>query len=306
MTNFNCKTSIFRNYIKWFVFGLLIILFISCKYNLSPYADMTLKTLLAPYDVRQFTPVDVVILSGQSNMASNGITGEAEQYLSAEEYNQINNGIDSITIFSRNDCIPINGGYLPFSKISFDYNIYKNCFGPEIGFALECKKADRGLVIIKYTISGMDINCFLADNDVSQIMKTYIMNCLSILVCQGYYPNIQAFCWMQGEADCSNNASAYYAKEKRLIKYIRQAFNEKLIFIDARITDWKLVDPDCQQDIVNEAKEKIAQEDERCFLIDSTGLTKKYFDRAHYDTPSTIELGRRFARMFLNNTAAGK
>ena len=56
--------------------------------------------------------------------------------------------------------------------------------------------------------------------------------------------------------------------------------------------------------LVNEAKEKIAQEDNKCFLIDSSGLTKG--DGLHYNTPSTIELGRRFAREFLSHSEAGK
>ena len=55
-----------------------------------------------------------------------------------------------------------------------------------------------------------------------------------------------------------------------------------------------------QQYILNENKECIAQSDDLCFLIDSTGL-KKGYDMAHYDTPSNIELGRRFAKEFLEN-----
>ena len=43
-----------------------------------------------------------------------------------------------------------------------------------------------------------------------------------------------------------------------------------------------------------------------CYLIDSTGLKKNQFNIGHYDTPSTIELGRRFAREFLAHSEAGK
>ena len=107
---------------------------------------------------------------------------------------------------------------------------------------------------------------------------------------------------MHGEADCSYfiSASAYYEKEKALISYLRNNFNENLLFIDAKIIDWVLLFPNCSQDLLNENKECIAQSDDLCFLIDSTGL-KKGYDMAHYDTPSNIELGRRFAKEFLAN-----
>ena len=63
----------------FFLLFSILFLNISCKYNSSPYADVTLQTLLAPYDKSKLTPVDVVILSGQSNMAGSGIPEEAKQ-----------------------------------------------------------------------------------------------------------------------------------------------------------------------------------------------------------------------------------
>ncbi len=293
----------------FFLLFFTLFLNISCKYNSSPYADVTLQTLLAPYDKSKLTPVDVVILSGQSNMAGSGIPDEAKKYLSVDEYNLISNGVDGITIFTCNDYAALKGNcdFLPYSKVSFKNGPFGNFFGPEVGFAIECKKEERSLVIIKYTAGGLPMNHFLEDNDISRVMKSFILNCLLDLIGKGYYPNIQAFCWMQGENDCDlSNAINYYYKERLLINYIRKGFNNDLLFIDARVTEWDLVDPYCYQDLVNEAKEKIAQENERCFLIDSTGLKKNRFNIGHYDTPSTIELGRRFAREFLAHSEAGK
>ena len=293
----------------FFLLFSILFLNISCKYNSSPYADVTLQTLLAPYDKSKLTPVDVVILSGQSNMAGTAISVEANQYFSDEECQQVINGIDGIKIFSCNDLAALKQGFIfsTYSNVGFKSESETELFGPEIGFALECQKASRSLVIIKYAAGGMPMNHFLEDNDISRVMKGYILNCLLELVNKGYYPNIQAFCWMQGENDCDFfNANNYYNKECLLINSVRKSFNEKLLFIDARVTDWDLVDPDGHQDIVNKAKEKIAQEERLCYLIDSTGLKKNQFNIGHYDTPSTIELGRRFAREFLAHSEAGK
>jgi len=293
----------------FFLLFFTLFLNISCKYNSSPYADVTLQTLLAPYDKSKLTPVDVVILSGQSNMAGSGIPEEAKQYLSEEECQQVINGIDGIKIFSCNDLAALKQGFIfsTYSNVGFKSESETELFGPEIGFALECQKASRSLVIIKYAAGAMPIDYFLTDENISKIMKLYIFTCLLDLVGKGYYPTVRVFCWMQGEGDCGlYEASWYYEKESSLIKYLRDIFNTRLLFIDARVTDMQLVANNLHQDLVNGAKEKIAQEDELCFLIDSTGLKKKVYDVAHYDTPSTIELGRRFAREFLAHSEAGK
>ena len=155
--------------------------------------------------------------------------------------------------------------------------------------------------MIKYTAGGMPLGYFMDAGDISQTMKSFILSCCLELVKQGYEPNIKGFCWMQGENNCDYvGAHNYYKDELLLIKYIRRNFNDKLLFIDARVTDWQLISPNCYQDVVNQAKEKIAKEEDFCYLIDSTGLIKGN-DRAHYDTPSIIELGRRFAKEFLAN-----
>ena len=298
------NVRIFRQKSSKLLYLLLIILLnISCKFDFSPYSDITLQSLLAPYDKTQLTSIDVVILAGQSNMAGHGISDEASLYLSMDEYDKVSKGISGINIFVCNDFTALDLGirFLPYSKVSFLNGPYGNLFGPEVGFALECQNTGCSLVLIKYTAGGMPSDYFIEANDISRIMKSYILNCCLDLVGRGYYPNIRACCWMQGENDCDYNTSKrYYGNELTLIKYLRKSFNEKMLFIDARVTDWQLIDPYCYQDVVNSAKETIAQEDDHCFLIDSTGLVK-CFDGAHYDTPSTIELARRFAKEVLSN-----
>lgn len=293
----------------FFLLFLILFLNISCKNNSSPYADVTLQTLLAPYDKSKLTPVDVVILSGQSNMGGRGNVEEAKNFLSENDYKQVKNGIESIYIFSCNDITKMNQGlaFRSYSKVSFGCSVIDELFGPEVGFALEYQKTKKQLALIKYSVWGESIEYFIDSRDISGLMKAYILACLKELIENGYYPNIRAVCWMQGETDCEDFYSAkyYYTNEKSLIKYLRNDFNNNLLFIDARVTDWQLLNPHCFQNEVNQSKEKISSEDDLCFLIDSTGL-KKCFDCAHYDTPSTIELGRRFAREFLAHSEAGK
>lgn len=298
-----------RIFLFFFTLGISFFFIISCKNSFSPYTDVTLQKFLASYDVSQLIPVDVVILSGQSNMTGLGLSVEVNQYLSEKEYQQLIKGIDDIKIFSCNDNVAIKQGFdlYPYSKVGFRNGTNGEFFGPEIGFALECLKDSQSLVLLKYAAAGMPIDYFLDDGDISIIMKAYFFNCLLDLVSQGYYPTVRAVCWMQGEGDCGfHNACCYYEKECSLIKYLRRDFDERLVFIDARVTDMQLLANDLHQDLVNNAKERIAQEDELCFLIDSTGLKKRFYDVAHYDTPSIIELGRRFAREFLVHSEAGK
>ncbi len=287
------------------LFLLIILSFnISCKTEVSSYYGITLDTLLSQRDLSKLEPIDVVILSGQSNMAGTGLIEECDIYLSESDYQEVNDGVDGIYIYACNDYVDIKQTpvFMPYSEVTFGYGAFINEFGPEVGFALECKNAGKNLILIKYTAIGMTINYFTDEYDISDMMKLYILTCLGDLIEKGYYPKVRAACWMQGEADCGDYFSMFnnYEKEKALIKNLRRNFNENLMFIDARVTDWDLVDPNSVHNLLNENKERIAQSDDLCFLIDSTGLVKGD-DNTHYDTPSTIELGRRFAKMYLDN-----
>lgn len=288
----------FSKMFEMFIIFVGLVVILSCSNQVQDFSsDIT-------YDFSSDgEPIDVIILAGQSNMAGCGIVEEANQYFSIDEYNHIKNGINGITIFVCNDFAAKDLGcyYLPYSNVSFENGPFEGLFGPEVGFALEYQKTGRNLVLIKYTAGGMPLGYFMDAGDISQTMKSFILSCCLELVKQGYEPNIKGFCWMQGENNCDYvGAHNYYKDELLLIKYIRRNFNDKLLFIDARVTDWQLISPNCYQDVVNQAKEKIAKEEDLCYLIDSTGLIKGN-DRAHYDTPSIIELGRRFAKEFLAN-----
>ena len=292
------------NFISLFLL-FLISLSISCNnIEVCSYYGVTLDYLLSQRKASNLEPVDVVILAGQSNMAGIGSSEECINYLSTSEYQQVKDGVDGVYIYACNDYIFMEKqpAYLPYSEVTFGYGAFPDKIGPEVGFALECQKAGRKLVIIKYTAISMGIDYFSNSIDISDFMKGYILTCLKDLIDKGYYPIVRATCWMHGEADCSYfiSASAYYEKEKALISYLRNNFNENLLFIDAKIIDWEILFPNCSQDLLNENKECIAQSDDLCFLIDTTGL-KKGYDMAHYDTPSNIELGRRFAKEFLSN-----
>ena len=280
---------------SWISLLLFFVFFTSCR--LTPEA---------------LEPLDVVILTGQSNMSGLADIAESQMYLSKDDFMKARTGIDGIYIFSCNDLSAINSGYdfVPFSEVTFGSGFKKHLFGPEIGFALECRKNKRSLVLINYSAGGEPINFFLEGNDISQKIKTFFSCCLLELKNKGYTPNVRAVCWMHGETDCNelDDAQNYYKREKLFIELLRKTYSENLLFIDSMVTDMELwsaiVGVKLYPDLVNEAKEKIAQEDNKCFLIDSSGLTK--VDGLHYNTPSTIELGRRFAREFLAHSEAGK
>lgn len=282
---------------------LFFCIFTSCNNTINPCYQKSFPEMLAKNGIVNGDPLDVVILAGQSNMAGCGNVEEAKEYLSTNEYNMASNGINGIHIFACTDFASTTGGYsfLPYSDTTFGKSISSDYFGPEIGFALECYKAGRSLVIIKYCAGGISIAHFLDSNDLSCTMKTYCFSCLQELIKQGYIPTVKAVCWMQGENDCDyDKATKYYDNEKKLIEYMRKSFNPNLIFVDARVTDWNLIDPECHQDLVNNAKIQLSTENPLNFLIDSSGLRKR-FDNAHYNTASTIELGRRFGNAVLIN-----
>lgn len=282
-----------KRFFSMFIVCIFIpVLFLSCSNQFVETQDITK------------TPIDVVILAGQSNMAGLGVSSEAREYISEENFQELCNGVKGIYIYSCNDLAAVGAGcdFIPYSNVTFGHGFYSYLFGPEVGFALECKKANKSLVIIKYAAGGMPIEYFVKDNNLSELMETYIASCLLELETKGFAPSVQAVCWMQGEADCNElyTAQKYYNREKYIIQNLRDKYNKNLIFIDAQITDMELLDPGLFQDYVNDAKIKIAGEEKMCYIINSSGLTKE-IDNLHYDTPSVLELGRRFAREYLEH-----
>lgn len=240
--------------------------------------------------------VRVVIAAGQSNMSGCGDSRDAAFDFTPRYdvifWNHLNDAFEPLTFgTSDTDC-----GHDPAEQPFY--------FGPEISFADAYEKllGDDLLVIIKYAAGGTSMhvdwvppgenparpnggpvyNDFMAELDLV----------FGQLDAAGYDYTVEGMIWMQGESDTdrNNRSAAYFNDLSALIDVVRtRVANPEMAFIIARILDNDFG----FDERVRDAQVLIGETDPFACWIDTDDLTK--LDIVHYDEPSILTLGNRFA-----------
>lgn len=275
-------------------------------------------------------PVDVVVISGQSNGVGCTHCSAISRAMGASKYYEYNDGYDTIKIAfdSWTKDVKDTGEVLFYSQNkSKDENFVKvmlgqgnslSTFGPEIGIAESMhEKYANKLFLIKYACGASN----LKDDWVKKDSKMYgrfikfIQKQMQNLEDMGYKPTIKAMCWMQGEGDAwEGYYQDYYDNTKEFVTNLRADLknlcgDKEMPFIDAGIN--KSQDPNTGELLwkfyrqVNEAKKQFASESDNNIYIDTieAGLhtdQEPYgdVDAAHYDSESQVQLGKLFAEAF--------
>ncbi len=264
-------------------------------------------------------PVDVVVISGQSNAVGCTHAKCITRSIGAEAYSTYMTGYNDIKI--AYDCWTKDEGPRFYSqnkskdetfvKVMLGQGNGLGTFGPEIGIAeaLHEKYADR-LFLIKYACGASNLKDDWAQKNSPMYPRLieYVKKQMQNLVSMGYVPTIKAFCWMQGEGDSwdgyyqeyKDNLSGFAANIREDLKEL--SGNKDVPFIDAGISnskDWQYYRQ------VNNAKQEFAAESENNIYIDTiaAGMHTNVEpfdtpDTCHYDTESEVLLGHLFADAF--------
>lgn len=271
-----------------------------------------------PPEEKDPVPVDVVIISGQSNGVGCTFSKEIKNSLGATKYQDYMYGFPGIKI--AYDCWTKDekGFYSQnsskedkFVKTMLGQGNSLATFGPEIGIAesLNEKYADK-LCLIKFACGASNLKDDWAKKDSPMYPRliNYVKKQIQNLKDDGFIPTIKAFCWMQGEGDSYDGYyQDYYANTMEFVGNLREdlkefAGNKDVPFIDAGISNanvWQFYRK------VNEAKKKFAEESENNIYIDTiaAGMHTNQeptgnIDVCHYDSESEIMLGKLFAEQF--------
>ena len=272
-------------------------------------------------------PVDVVVISGQSNAV--GCTkvscisrsighSKYQEYLAGYEHIQIafDSWTKDVTLEGSSFYSQNKSKDNTFMKVMLGQGNSLATFGPEIGIAesMHEKYADR-LFIIKYACGASNLKDDWATKDSPMYGRfiNYVKLQMKNLEDMGYVPTIKAFCWMQGEGDSYPGYHEYYYENlKGFVGSVREDLkelsgNSDVPFIDALVNNVKDQGqyrwPNWKE--VNDAKKQFAAESENNFCIDTIekGLhsNQEPFDEpdlAHYDSESQVLLGNLFAEQF--------
>ena len=265
-------------------------------------------------------PVNVVLISGQSNAVGCTRSIYIKDSISEEKYDEFSQGYDDILIsydcWTKDDFDKPQQSYYSQNKskgfvpVKLGQGNGDSTFGPEIGIAEELHERFGGkLFIIKYACGASNLKDDWAPTDSPMYPRfiKYVKAEMKRLSNQGYKPTIKAFCWMQGEGDTYDRYHQYYLQNLRsFVGNVRQdlsslAGNKEIPFIDAQIApgNWTFWSQ------VNAAKRTFSQESDNNYLIQSIqeGLHTDQEppaspDVAHFDSESEVKLGHLFAQTF--------
>ena len=272
-------------------------------------------------------PVDVILISGQSNAVGCTHSSCITRSIGASKYQEYMRGYPEIQIafdswtkdwpdpqdtskvifYSQNTSKDDD-----FTKVMLGQGNSLATFGPEIGIseALHEKYADK-LFLIKYACGASNLKDDWTKRDSPMYGRfiEYVKKQIENLKQKGYIPTIKAFCWMQGEGDSyvgyydvyQDNLREFVGNVRSDLKAL--AGDKDMPFIDAGISNAKPWRPYYKN--VNEAKAAFAEESENNYFIDTiaAGLhtNEEPFDtpdEAHYDSESQVQLGHLFAEAF--------
>ncbi len=273
----------------------------------------------------------VIVLAGQSNAVGVGHAEYLEEHFGREATERWRSGFENVSInyFSHN---MKSGGFVPTAVGMAERG--RDTFGPEIGIAdlLDERFPGETFYIVKCAFGGMSLFCDwlspsggqgLYDPDARYfygIIATQERPCgwcfnelvkilkesIEALEDEGLEPDIRAFMWMQGESDACEpeHAGKYIGLYDALLSDLKSRFGgymKNCVFTDAGISGiWKYFRE------INEAKRAYASESPDRRYIDTIGaglttLNEPHGapDIYHYDSDSTIKLGRLFAEYAL-------
>lgn len=255
----------------------------------------------------------VILLGGQSNAAGCSHNEYLEKNVSADKYDEYQNGYDNVYINYYSSGQNISNKFVKCATGQGDFNYL---FGPELGIAekLNAMYPNETFFIIKYAWSATALfDLWLSPSsqgktgDLYRSFTGFVRSNMRYLESKDYNVKIESMCWMQGESDSFEvkYATGYETHLNNFITDIREdlskyADSDGIAFIDACIADlpayW------VHGNLVNASKRAVADMSPLNVLIDTNaeGLTTNYepedeVDRAHYDALSEIKLGHRFA-----------
>ena len=265
------------------------------------------------------TPVDVIVISGQSNAVGCTHANCITRSIGASKYQDYMRGFETIKI--AYDCWTKDEGPMFYSqnksknndfvKVMLGQGNSEATFGPEIGIAEALHETHANkLFLIKYACGASNLKDDWAKRDSPMYGRfvDYVKAQIENLKSKGYIPTIKAFCWMQGEGDSYDQYyQVYYDNLKEFVTNLRtdlkeQSGNKDFPFIDAGISNAKVWQ---YYRKVNEAKKQFADESENNYYIDTIAAgmhtDQEPFDtpdECHYDTESEVQLGHLFAEQF--------
>lgn len=233
-------------------------------------------------------PYHLFLLIGQSNMAGRGIVAEEDRLVNPQV----------VTLNKDEEWVPA------VDPIHFDKPFVG--VGPGRSFAIAVAEEHPGITIglIPSAVGGSPISSW-EPGTLDPATNTYPYDDAMRRTRKAKETGtLKAILWHQGEID-SNEILAPRYKEKliTLISRLRQELdNPALPFLIGQLGHFSEKPWDQWWRLVNEAHREVAQEIKGVYFVSSNGLKHKG-DILHFSAVAARELGRRYARIYVDRYA---
>ena len=236
----------------------------------------------------------IFVLAGQSNMAGQGTAKELPP---------------AFRKVPRNVEFYYNGYKAPLNRFRH--------FGPEIGFAHEISRhfpKDK-IKLIKFAVGGTSLFAWDPNWNASKAKTTRNASAGPLfkkliktanITLKKNNSKLAGILWMQGETDAKYPVAAkqYAGNLNRFVNKLRSELKSpNALFIMGAVNPPIRLFPAAP--IVQKAQKQAAKRIRNLRLVRTEDLEKRN-DHLHYSTKGQLELGRRFARAFLNTRFAHK
>lgn len=239
-------------------------------------------------------PIKVFVMAGQSNMLGGSrVSGLPESlrgpqhdvlysYLTPAIKDDVSDGFESLRPLERDE-----GNFTYGSEITFGRTV--------------ADSTDGSIAIIKVAYRGTGLaNRWLPERDDLYVaMKSHVEEALSDLADMDYVPNLEAFVWVQSQADARREsfASSYQDNLNSLVSTFREDFGaQDLLFLQSQ----HHINSNAEfGGIVRQKKISYTNSDPNSRLIDIDDLALND-DEVHFSTQAHIELGNRLAAEYLS------
>ncbi len=256
---------------------------------------LILSSLLAQASFANATPVDVYILSGQSNMSGRVSSGFVA-----------NNSIDNDVLYyyttdgpASND-VTTNGNFVTLGTLDSGY------YGPEISFTRSLHaQSDNKIAIIKITDGGTKLQThwnsrISSGNPMWQAWVQDTQDAIEGLEDLGYTPSIKGISWLQGEGDGITFASngGYETAFGNLIDDMNSHLGGLADTSEMKIVTALIQERAEKHTYIRAAQTNVMATNSNWYTVDTNDLTT--FDGTHFDQPSVVTLGNRIADAFIS------
>ncbi len=228
--------------------------------------------------------LDLYLLIGQSNMAGRGVVEEEDRLAHPRV----------LTLNRENQWVPAT------DPIHFDKKMAGVGPGRSFGLIMANRNPSRTIGLVPCAVGGSSIRCWKPGGFHKQTNTHPYDDMLKRMQIARQNGTVKGILWHQGESDSAMGLDGTYEKKLiELIERLRQDLGAKQApFVIGQLGEFQGRPWNAGRKAVDLAHKQVCTAVYNTGFVETKGFTDKG-DKAHFDTPSTRELGRRFAHKML-------